>query len=1186
MRVAASLVSISLLSLPFLQLPAQAGLSIDHSLVAQKEQVPQRRVTDYYPDDPLWKRLDAENKDVINHFGFNALYKLMVYRRRLRRGVDAVGLEIALPDQKENPITDTDWFLLMNTSQVLNMLYPQELEEIRRYGFDAFRIANIRATLIEDQLKKFLSVATTKDAFSKAFARNRAERIDQAIDGFMGKPENLQKASNYEDIASLIEGPQDLSPQSLDFLVTYSFRLLLDDDYDRSLAVARQVSGLALEKWGADSFASYAAVEKLVGAENVVKSQSVSGRGEFKYTLSEKLLASVDSLIALTGKWWGPASPKLIPLLVNKAEFIERDEQISGVQTDAQVIALMKQAEEIYLGAKQKRLFPEDNAELAADQSMRIVTMNSLFADIRLGYYDSAFQRILSFKSYPFHRSSKGITISFGQLFADLVNSGKYAQAIEFAEGLLKSHDEKEIQLSRDEITSIVEDLAYCYVFVGRFDDFDDLYSQLDQSDPTVDNMRSLSLLNRGIVPQVQYPLPSLAFTEDGFSFEAAVMKNMIAMIREGFDGNYVKSAEIGEAVYSAVASNSSSVDPGDVSKLLSVIYFAMGDKDKGTDYLRKTFRHKKDSHETIDLNDRIGTEELKLNLVEEKLEQASVKAESIFDIWLQQLHGELAMMPSQERTAYLQSGIASIQDSEALNLLLSDSGFNAKKPQLPLYYILNRKGLLEELEQKQRQLLNADPSTQALIRDIRSRQKFLADGQLQGEDLNALQLEINVLERQLYRELPRFEPRIFSVKDVSQALPKDGALVEFIRYQWSDPVKPLIKDEHYAAFVLRPNGRISLVQLGESAAIDSNIAIAINALEQQLSDSEALLKQAFDPVLSPLTDELSGVRVLYLSPDGELNRLPFAAASLGRAGSMLTDDMTVRILTTGRELVQLAERQDSAVSSAVVIANPAFDRAGIASRSASSVRSASLPKDEQSSSLGTQRALGLDQIWSRLDYTQEEGQVAADLLAGSLLSGEQASTTNVKAIRSPRVAHFATHGYFLPDEERTPRDVLSVGSFLPLKTQPTTPKSNPLLRSGIVMAGANQPDANPADDGYLTALEVLQLDWEGTELVVVSACESGRGLVKRGEGMYGLKRAFAVAGARSSLLSLWKVDDQATAAFMRSFYQHLKAGKGKGDALAETQKEFRNHPIAGWRHPYVWAAFQLSGDWGPVKGL
>ena len=80
------------------------------------------------------------------------------------------------------------------------------------------------------------------------------------------------------------------------------------------------------------------------------------------------------------------------------------------------------------------------------------------------------------------------------------------------------------------------------------------------------------------------------------------------------------------------------------------------------------------------------------------------------------------------------------------------------------------------------------------------------------------------------------------------------------------------------------------------------------------------------------------------------------------------------------------------------------------------------------------------------------------------------------------------------------------------------------------------------------------------------------------------LFRSIAVAGARSSLLSLWKVDDAATAAFMQSFYQRLKAGVGRADALAATQKEFRNYKIAGWRHPYVWAAFQLSGDWKPVR--
>jgi len=147
----------------------------------------------------------------------------------------------------------------------------------------------------------------------------------------------------------------------------------------------------------------------------------------------------------------------------------------------------------------------------------------------------------------------------------------------------------------------------------------------------------------------------------------------------------------------------------------------------------------------------------------------------------------------------------------------------------------------------------------------------------------------------------------------------------------------------------------------------------------------------------------------------------------------------------------------------------------------------------------------------------------------------------------------------------------------------------SPLLRSGIALAGANQAKAidstsDTADDGYLTALEVAQLDWKGTELVVISACESGTGDIQAGEGVYGLKRAIAVAGARSSLLSLWKVDDKATAAFMESFYLKLKAGQSRADALAATQKEFRAHRNKSWRHPYVWAAFQLSGDWRPLR--
>ena len=207
-----------------------------------------------------------------------------------------------------------------------------------------------------------------------------------------------------------------------------------------------------------------------------------------------------------------------------------------------------------------------------------------------------------------------------------------------------------------------------------------------------------------------------------------------------------------------------------------------------------------------------------------------------------------------------------------------------------------------------------------------------------------------------------------------------------------------------------------------------------------------------------------------------------------------------------------------------------------------------------------------------------------AQLIGGRLLTDAQASVTALQQQKqAPLVLHLATHAYYQPDLAKVERkgDQQLV----------TTPQGfaaqageNPLLRSGIVLAGANQPEADPDDDGYLTALEVARLNWKGAELVVISACQSGKGDIKAGEGVYGLKRAIAVAGARSSLLSLWNVDDLATAAFMESFYSKLKAGMARADALKATQKEFREHQILSWRHPYVWAAFQLSGDWSSLR--
>jgi CHAT domain-containing protein len=239
----------------------------------------------------------------------------------------------------------------------------------------------------------------------------------------------------------------------------------------------------------------------------------------------------------------------------------------------------------------------------------------------------------------------------------------------------------------------------------------------------------------------------------------------------------------------------------------------------------------------------------------------------------------------------------------------------------------------------------------------------------------------------------------------------------------------------------------------------------------------------------------------------------------------------------------------------------------------------------------GQQRSPGVRGLsaWQPLGGTEQEARQLAPLLGGgAVISGPAATAAVVLAQRAPRILHIATHGFFLADQ--SPASDAAAGAAAPGSRSGGTPsegaaaatpsREDPLQRSGLVFAGANRPDANPSDDGYLTAAEATAMDLEGTELVTLSACETGLGGVRSGEGVYGLQRSLAVAGARSTLLSLWKVDDGLTATFMERYYNRLKAGQGRADALRDTQAEFRNNKNSTYNDIRVWGAFQLSGDW------
>jgi CHAT domain-containing protein len=139
----------------------------------------------------------------------------------------------------------------------------------------------------------------------------------------------------------------------------------------------------------------------------------------------------------------------------------------------------------------------------------------------------------------------------------------------------------------------------------------------------------------------------------------------------------------------------------------------------------------------------------------------------------------------------------------------------------------------------------------------------------------------------------------------------------------------------------------------------------------------------------------------------------------------------------------------------------------------------------------------------------------------------------------------------------------------------------NPLLRSGIALAGANQRRSGTSDDGILTALEAAQLDLSGTELVVLSACESGIGEVQNGEGVYGLRRALSLAGAQTQITSLWKVSDEVTRTLVVDYYKRLLRGSGRSAALRDAQRAMLAD--AAFSHPYYWASLVPIGNWAAL---
>ncbi|WP_231848236.1 CHAT domain-containing tetratricopeptide repeat protein [Gloeobacter violaceus] len=582
------------------------------------------------------------------------------------------------------------------------------------------------------------------------------------------------------------------------------------------------------------------------------------------------------------------------------------------------------------------------------------------------------------------------------------------------------------------------------------------------------------------------------------------------------------------------------------------------------------------------------GFEELALlRLGQDRLDDARQALQKAIDIQEQNLALNLSSTSQSQNQAYL----ATLKDTAdfALWLHLARLGDDPEAARLALTAALSRKGrVLEEAtlalarlrrrlpadrQQPLQQLADARAQLASLV--------FQESGPLPSEQYQARVGELRQRVRRLEDGLEgtggplRMLTRPLSLQAVQQALPKDAVLVEFVLYRPFD-AKAATPDRQfgasrYAAYLLRPTGAPLGVDLGDARQIDDLVTAWHSWLLDPTSPVDGpvhkLARLLHQKLLAPLGSQLQAKHLL-IAPDGQLNTLPFAAL-VGQDGHPLLQDHTLTYLVSGRELPRLAQASSAPRSAPLVLGGPDFARAA-AGLSPATQQRAGPDYGAETRLEENLRSPALTGFTVRpLPGAKVEAAAVARLLgipSTELLTGARATENALKATRSPALLHLATHGFFLKDQGGAEKEI---------------GLQEPLLRSGVALAGFNARSSG-TEDGVLTALEAQGLDLEGTELAVVSACQSGAGAVVGGEGVQGLRRALALAGTRSQVLALWPVGDRTTADLMERFYRRLAAGAGRSEALRQAQLAVSGQQRRS--HPFWWASFAASGDWRPVQ--
>lgn len=412
---------------------------------------------------------------------------------------------------------------------------------------------------------------------------------------------------------------------------------------------------------------------------------------------------------------------------------------------------------------------------------------------------------------------------------------------------------------------------------------------------------------------------------------------------------------------------------------------------------------------------------------------------------------------------------------------------------------------------------------------------------------LDSLSDRIVHLEKELSRKSSEFSSSFtsenFNYTSISNALSANECSIEVIRIDMNT-------ESVYTALLVKPSTQYpELIILGKGADLEKKaFKLYKNAIAYKIEDPKS-----FGAFWQPIHDQIAnqGIEKIYFSADGVYHKLSLSTLFNTQTKSYLLDDFDVVQLTSTKEILTLKARSGQsqiANQKILLVGRPTYDMAKL---------------QGTANATSTSRAFGMGSI-NDLPGTEEEVNGICGVLTKSgieyiKLLGEESNENNLKSNLNNDVVHIATHGFFI-DKSKS-----NSGIYL-----------DPMLYSGLLLAGVSNDNtkALTGEDGILTAYEIMNLEFSGNDMIVLSACETGSGEVATGEGIYGLQRAFFVAGTKSLVMSLWKVDDQATKDLMINFYKGYLKNGNKREAFISAQKKVKKK----YKSPIYWGAFVMVG--------